>query len=152
VPDIDGATHRYMLSAPGCWALYGRLQAGGYPMSQFSVDGYAVQHPGNPGPQASQSVCGHLMNLCRVLERHGNPADGPVFLASITHRAYPWLAPPPPQYPITVVELVGVVDRERFKVIEREYAEGVWQVWRDHHAMIRRLVDDANALPSRTRS
>src|SRR5215813_7857026 len=37
VPDIEGPTHRYMLSAPGCWARYGRPQAGGYPMGHSVV-------------------------------------------------------------------------------------------------------------------
>ena len=30
VPDIDGPTHKYMLSAPGCWKLYGEILAKEY--------------------------------------------------------------------------------------------------------------------------
>ena len=115
-----------------------------------SVDGYAVQHPGVPGPQANQSVCGHLMNLCRVLERGGNPTDGPAFLAGLTHRAYPWLKPPPSVYPVTVVDLVAEVDLDRFRELERRYADGIWEAWSPHHATIRRWVADPPSLPRRT--
>jgi len=127
--------------------MYGRLQAGGYPMSQFSVDGYAVQHPGVPGPQAAQSVCGHLMNLCRVLERGGNAGASPAFLRSVTHRPYPWLTPPEAGYPLTVADLVAVSEHHRFKDVEREYAEGVWSAWAKHHETIRHWVDDPGSMP-----
>lgn len=145
---MDGPTHRYMLSAPGCWAIYGQLQADGRPKTQFSVDGYAVQHPGVPGPQASQSVCVHLMNLCRVIERGGDPAVGPRFLASLTHRRYPWLEPPDlGAYTLTVMDLAAV-EPERFAEVEREFAEGAWRAWSAHHATIRSWLDDDTTLPT----
>ena len=103
-----------MLSAPGCWELYSRLTSGRYPRTQLAVDAYAVQHPGVPGPQASQSVCVHLLNLCRVLERGGAVENGPRFLQGLTHRDYPWLTPPAPAYRVTVVDLVAASDPKAF--------------------------------------
>lgn len=80
-----------------------------------------------PGPKANQSVCGHLMNLCRVLERGGDPTAGSAFLAGLTHRAYPWLEPPASIYPVTVVDLVGEVAPDQFRELERRFAEGIWE-------------------------
>src|SRR6266540_6897279 len=62
VPDEDGPTHDYMLSAPVCWRTYGELQARfgaegvGWRTRKLAADAYAVQHPGVPGPRSSQSV------------------------------------------------------------------------------------------------
>jgi hypothetical protein len=74
VPRIDGPVHRYMTSAPGCWAKYGEVCAhhlsdpGAGHYRQWCADAYAVQHPGQPGPQAIQSVGGHLVSLLAQLE------------------------------------------------------------------------------------
>jgi hypothetical protein len=144
VPDVAGPTHRYMLSAPGCWQLSGELQ-GTRPRTQFTVDGDAVQHPGVPSPQANQSVCVHLMNLCRVLERGGDPAGAPPFLAGLTHRAYPWLEPPPPEYPITVVDLLAGTSSDR------EFAASAWEAWKPHHETIRGWLTNPSTLPAPSR-
>jgi hypothetical protein len=88
VPDERGPTHRYILSAPGCWRIYGELQgrygqAGvGWRTQKLPADACAVQHPGEPGPQSSQSVVVHLVALCRrrplaaALSGHGRVASG----------------------------------------------------------------------------
>src|SRR5450759_4052888 len=79
---VTGPIHRYMTSAPGCWARYGellgslsiqpRLQAA----RQMCVDAYAVQHPGTPSPQAIQSVAVHLLNMHEYLVL-GRPVTPP---------------------------------------------------------------------------
>ena len=75
VPNTDGPTHRYIGASPGCWQRYGQLLAREYgeyaypDEHRLTVDAYAVQHPGVPGKQSSQSVAVHLMSLCLVLER-----------------------------------------------------------------------------------
>ena len=147
VADAIGPTHRYMLSAPGCWHLYGRLLGAGYPRTQFSVDGYAVQHPGQPGPQANQSVCVHLMNLCRLLERGGEMSASTGFLRALTHRDYPWLTPPPADYEVTVVDLLGVADDGAFAAMEAAYADKAWAAWSSNHATVRRWLDEPRSLP-----
>src|SRR5437764_9967088 len=74
VPATAGPTHRYLLSAPACWAMYGELIAGLFsdpaaaPYRQLCVDAYAVQHPGEPNEQAIQSVAGHLLSLYTTIE------------------------------------------------------------------------------------
>src|SRR5678816_4348633 len=50
VPQMDGPTHRYMDSSPGCWHVYGEVLAREYGDQAFrvahrlTVDSYAVQH------------------------------------------------------------------------------------------------------------
>ena len=99
VPQMDGPTHRYMLSSPGCWHVYGQVLVRDYTdpalrdVHRLTVDSYAVQHPGQPTPQAIQSVCVHLMSLCLIVERGlatsyatrvmgaATKAEGPLLLA-----------------------------------------------------------------------
>ncbi len=147
VPDVDGPTHRYMLSAPGCWQHYAELTASPVPRTQLTVDAYAVQHPGVPTPQASQSVCLHLLDLCRILVRGGLPAEGPRFLSGLAHRTYPWLPPPPADYAVTVVDLVAVGASPAFSEIEMQFAQETWAAWAQHHGRIGRWLDDPTTLP-----
>ncbi len=75
VPDIDGPRHAYLPAIPGCWELFGRVQAEelqnyAYPPShRLVVDTYCAQHPG-PGTDRRdrQSVAFHLASLFVVLE------------------------------------------------------------------------------------
>ena len=71
--NIPGETHRYMLSSPGCWAMYNEVLEKEYSDFQyakahhFTVDAYACQHPGEPGStQASRSVWIHLSSLFMI--------------------------------------------------------------------------------------
>jgi hypothetical protein len=84
VPDRHGPVHKYMLSAPGCWAMYGSvlawcadsgLTAADPTTAQRMVDAYAVQHATNRDRRNRQSVAVHLMSLCAALE-HGSVARG----------------------------------------------------------------------------
>src|SRR5512139_2854537 len=80
VPDAEGRTHEYMLSAPGCWALFNEVAVRQYEIASFdlrrlTVDAYAVQHPGTTDRRAVQSVAVHLISLCFVLERGSTPAE-----------------------------------------------------------------------------
>src|SRR3990172_11930020 len=99
--DREGPTHRYMESSPGCWAVYGEVLAREYgdvsyaSLHRLTVDAYAVQHPGRPSPQSTQSVALHLMSLCLVLERGVEPARATAFLqvAARDKQRFVWLAP-----------------------------------------------------------
>lgn len=71
---IDGPTHEYVLSSPGCWAAYGEVLAREYSdyrptrLHRLTVDTYAVQHPGVNVPAARRSVGLHLSRLYLLLE------------------------------------------------------------------------------------
>ena len=56
LPVVEGPTHPYIGASPSCWALFGQVIAREYgapaymKAHQTTVDAYAVQHPGRPGP------------------------------------------------------------------------------------------------------
>ena len=75
VPRVSGAAHKYIGALAGGWAIYGEVLAKEYSeyrilrsAHRLTVDAYAVQHPGNPNPQAIQSVTIHLVGLYLVLQ------------------------------------------------------------------------------------
>lgn len=111
VPATDGPTHRYMLSAPACWAAYGELtavllgDAAAAPHRQWCVDAFAVQHPGEPNAQAIQSVAAHLLSLYVTLELKAPPAASHRVINRVTARKgdYRWLTPPD-KFTVTVRE------------------------------------------------
>lgn len=79
VPDTEGPTHRYLGASPGCWAVYGEILEKEYSdyrywrAHRFTVDAYAVQHPGESSPPAIQSVAVHLISLYLMLEKTRRP-------------------------------------------------------------------------------
>jgi len=148
VPRIDGPIHRYMTSAPGCWAQYGELcarnlsdpEASRY--RQMCADTYAVQHPGRPGPQAVQSVGGHLVSLYAQLELGLPLSRTAALLERGTQRKgyFTWLTPPSCEGALTVLfMLANLHDPSR---AAREWATSAWQAWSSHHPQIRAWHDD----------
>src|SRR5512143_2977770 len=117
VPDIEGPTHEYMLSAPGCWSLFNQVAVKQYEIATFdlrrlAVDAYAVQHPGTTDRRAVQSVAVHLISLYFVLERGLTPteATGKMRHALMDKSRFVWLQPPPSMGEITVADVVNVID------------------------------------------
>lgn len=139
VEKIDGAIHRYMTSAPGCWARYGDLLgvlsiAPGLQQARtMCVDAYAAQHPGTPNPQAIQSVAVHLLNLHDYLVA-GRPVGIPRF---IHHKgAFRWLKPPSFAECRTVLDVPIAGSAEAITPAARAWAESVWAAWAAHHAQV----------------
>jgi len=147
VADIEGPMHAYMLSAPGCWQLYGEVLASEFsdpaqwPVHQLSVDSYAVQHPSNPDRRNCQSVAVHLISLCLLLER-GVPAERAPQLRAAhiqRHRAsgFAPLKPSPPHGAVTVADVAGApTPAEHIERVHR-WANSAWQSWTTHHDQIR---------------
>ncbi|MFI4971928.1 MAG: DUF5946 family protein [Hyphomicrobiales bacterium] len=147
VPRVEGPVHRYMTSAPGCWAMHGEISArllsdrGAIGFRQLCVDAYAVQHPGTPNPQAIQSVAGHLMSLHAQLERGLPSASAPALLQRATQpkAQYHWLEPPSFEGRRTIGHmLANTGDPGR---AAREWASDAWQAWAAHHAQVRVWYD-----------
>jgi hypothetical protein len=144
VPDIDGDTHSYMLSTPGCWAVYGELLARSYadfafpPEHRFIVDAYAVQHPGEKNNQAIHSVALHLIRLHAIFDlgRDIKFANS-IMLNSTQHKdAYTWLEPPKFMGDITVVEVGNAKTVEEFQILARDWSFCAWMAWQRHHPII----------------
>lgn len=141
---IEGPTHEYMLSSPGCWAAFTELAAREFgdpaygALHRHVVDAYAVQHPGHGDRRARQSVAVHLIGLCHWLE-HGLTAAA---LTPITQRLtgepreWPFLAPPK-AYTVTAVDVLAATSRSAHVSLVRAWAESVWGAWSTHHELVR---------------
>lgn len=144
-PDIDGPTHRYMESSPGCWAAYGDVLVREYgnpdlfDIHRLTVDAYAVQHPGNPSPQSIKSVGYHLLRLYLLLEcgLDMELANETMIAISKTKDQFFWLTPPDSLGTVTVADVTKVVSVSRHKQLVRSWATSVWLAWSPHHPTVR---------------
>jgi hypothetical protein len=144
-PDVDGSTHEYMQSTPGCWSAFGRVLAREYEdqrlfdVHRLTVDSYAVQHPGIPSRQSIQSVGVHLVRLCLFLERELSPSKAnDAMLAAAKHKArYHWLEPPASLGAITVADVEAAANLDDHIASVRDWAAQMWKVWTPHHATVR---------------
>ena len=149
VPDIEGPSHRYMLGSPGCWEAYTSLLGGALagvvlpsPRGSLTVDAYAVQHPGVPNPQATQSVWVHLIALCLTLEG-GWPPDQLVRVRRFgadSATGWAWLQPPTSMGPVTAIDVTAASPPDVADAV-RAWVDGAWAAWTDHHATVRRTAD-----------
>ena len=143
VPKVDGPVHRYMTSAPGCWVLWGTVNArilsdeGAIEHRQFCVDAYAVQHPGGDKPQAIQSVVGHLTSLYVRLELKGSLSDASRAMEAVIRRKGRFHRLDPPSFAgaRTVADVAQQLDR--LPEAARAWAADAWHAWHAHHAQIR---------------
>lgn len=59
--NLEGEYHKYMLSSPGCWAMFCDIMAKEFSdeqywkAHQFTVDAYALQHVGKKEEKSAQS-------------------------------------------------------------------------------------------------
>lgn len=147
LPGVDGPTHRYIGASAGCWALFSALFNGGQPpmvpapTNTLLVDAYAVQHPGQPSPQAVQSVAVHLITLYGVLVQD-LAVDKVLWVRqrvlrpgkSGKHERFEWLPPPDLLTTMTVVDIVnGATPADRTE-LAAQYVDTVWEQWQQKHA------------------
>lgn len=141
---MNGPVHRYMESSPACWARYGELLARGYAdfrymaAHQLAVDAYAVQHPGRPSPQSTQSVGVHLVSLCAVLEQGLPVAQAAALLKRCADTGgFEWLPPPAERGALTVLHPLAAPTPETHAQRVREWAHACWSAWSPHHDRVR---------------
>lgn len=145
VDDIEGPTHRYMESSPGCWAAYGQILAREYSDVTFAknhrltVDAYAIQHPGQPSPQSIQSVCLHLVSLQLVLERNVDQSTATGILPRLAARKdmFNWLEPPDTLGEFTVTNVLAATSAMEHREAVVDWAKSVWRAWETHHHAVR---------------
>ena len=158
VPAVDAPMHRYMTGSPGCWLIYGEVIAHEYSdvrygrWHQFTVDAYAVQHPGGRERVARQSVAIHLMSLCAILERGAPIGDAPRRLHGWAdqRRDFAWLAPPTSVGAITVADVHAALagDADHYGATLRNWAKAAWGAWRPHHEQVRAWLGPASGIPA----
>jgi hypothetical protein len=149
-PHLRGPTHRYMESSPGCWAAYGDVMARAYQdpthaeYYRFSVDAYAVQHPGQPSLQSIQSVGVHLVRLYLLLDRGLGMAraNNAILGATAIKHTFHWLQPPPSMGRVTVADVAPVAALPEFREAVATWARSAWEAWSPHHATIARWAAD----------
>jgi hypothetical protein len=146
----DGAVHAYVPSSPGCWALFGEVQADemtrfGYPTThRMVVDAYLAQHPGDGSDRRDrQSVFLHLIGLCAVLERgsDSNRATDVLRRALEGRPDFPVLQRSKGPGALTITSMVGATDLADYEARARRFATAVWDSWRDQQPVIRAFLD-----------
>jgi Family of unknown function (DUF5946) len=149
VADVSGPVHKYGPSAPGCWQLFGQLQADealrfGYPPThRVVVDAYMAQHPGDSHDRRDrQSVFVHLVGLYAVLELNSQPAQATNALRRVLQRRHDFPALTRDDGPgeLTIVHLVGARDLADYDHRALNWGRGVWRAWAPHYAVIRGAV------------
>ncbi len=147
-PDTEGPTHRYLESSPGCWAAYCEVLALEYSNPAyaadhcFTVDAYAVQHPGRPSPQTIQSEALHLIRLCLTLQEGCtcSRAIAGMKAAARNKAKFYWLEPPPSRGGVTVLGVRGAASADEHGKLVRRWAEASWAAWSEHHGVIRQWL------------
>jgi hypothetical protein len=152
VPDVDGPVHAYVPSTPGCWQLFGKVQADealrfGYPPAhRVVVDAYMAQHPGDGHDRRDrQSVFVHLAGLCAVLELGLAPGQATDVLRRVLrdHADFPVLERDHGPGEVTILHLVKARDLNDYDGRARAWASAVWASWSQHQAQIRNAVTAA---------
>jgi Family of unknown function (DUF5946) len=155
LPELDAPTPANVGASPACWALYGRLLVYEYSqvrsprVHRFTVDTYAVQHPGAPQHGPICSVGLHLIGLCLMLERGASARQTTEQLAQMLEDPPPfrWLEPPAPNATITVSDVIAArTPGEQTQLVER-WATRTWDAWAPHHAAVHGWIDGSISRP-----
>ncbi|MEH3159364.1 MAG: DUF5946 family protein [Sphingomonas taxi] len=144
-----GATHPYFGASPSCWALYGEVLAREYgdpammAVHRFTVDAYAVQHPGIPERRSTQSVWVHLASLYLTLERGLSHGFARKVIGILANEAedFVWLDPPADLGSVTIVDVAAADTPTAHIAAVQAWAGAAWTAWQPHHATIAALSD-----------
>lgn len=149
-PAVDGPTHPYMLSSPGCGAAYGEVLAREYAdfagferVHRLTVDAYAVQHAHGPAPENTRSVGFHLCRLCLLLERNldASRANAAMIAIAASKLRFVRLPVPASLGGVTVADVLAAASPEEHRAAVRRWASSAWAAWAPSHAIVRGWVD-----------
>jgi len=157
----DGPTHKYLVSSPGCWNVYGEVLAREYQDYRFfkyhdvTVDAYALQHPGEKSKQTINSANIHLASLyaffslghdASALSRIKQLIAGKKLGDKLGKKhvkkhvkklgnmpPLKWLDPPEDLTGITVASLLSVNNPGEYHAKLIEWAYFVFRKWEAHH-------------------
>lgn len=156
LPETEGPTHRYLESSPACWSAYSEVLAREYGdprlfqgVHRYTVDAYAVQHPGRSSAQSIQSVAVHLMSLCALIENGCSSERATKLIGEAVKikGGFTWLQPPPSMGPLTVVDVLRAKDASGHERMAREWAASAWGAWSAHHATVRSWCSSVQLNP-----
>lgn len=113
---------------------------------RLTVDAYALQHP-DKYMRSGKSFAAHLTGMRAALEDEDAPA--------LNRLVQKWLSTnpridKPARIPerrgsLTVMYVRAAADADEHVKRVREWARDVWGAWADHHALARRLIDEATS-------
>lgn len=147
--NIEGEIHPYMLSSPGCWAMFTEVMVREYQdieyarAHHFSVDSYACQHPGDSkSGKAIRSVAIHMASLYMILEEKMSFSEAVNFKSGFAQfnkqkNLIIRLNPPENLGQITVFDVWNLENGSHHFETCHQWAQSVWQAWKDHHETIR---------------
>lgn len=150
--DLDGECHPYMLSSPGCWAMYCEVLEKEYSDlkywsgHQFTVDAYACQHVGKKEDQrAVNSVNIHLAALYAIFKEGMSLSEAPNLRSRFSQyykgkNLLVWLEPPESFGDLTIFELWNNEDPGFHYSLGEKWAKSVWESWSHQHQRISFLV------------
>lgn len=137
---IDGPTHDYMLSTPGCWAAFGRVLTREYEdaalfgaIHRLTVDAYALQHPGKlEDKRAVQSVWVHYAALHVALKGDVPYARIPTIMQRLAGKTFPSLPRGPDRFTVTHASVLDWPLSEH-KPRVRAWARSAYVAWEALH-------------------
>ena len=134
--DVEGVTHKYMLSSPGCWAQYGELLVREYQSPalfaaahRFSVDAYALQHPGIADDRrAYQSVHLHYCSLHLIFSYGRSHAEATRAMQKLAQVEFEPLPERVEAFDITVADLAAADEADHARTAKR-WAKAAYEAW-----------------------
>lgn len=152
--NIQGETHKYMLSSPGCYAMFCEVLEKEYSDWRYAkahhltVDSYACQHPGSLGnSKAINSVGIHLVSLFMLLEREMDLVQAAQLKMGFSqynkqHQIVVALTPPEDLGSITIYDIWCENRAEPHFEKVRSWAQSVWFSWERHQKTIGQWADE----------
>ncbi len=133
----DRPIHAYMLSTPGCWAAFGEVLAREYAdpalfsrSHRWTVDSYAVQHPGlATDRRAVQSVRLHYAALYLNLEEGRQHIDLPALQTLLAGQSVEPLPTMPARFAVTHEALLAA-NLGAHVGLAGDWAEASFEAWR----------------------
>lgn len=152
---IDGPTHDYILSSPGCWDVYTKVLEREYSDPEYmkshrlTVDAYSCQHAGNDTKQSNQSVNVHLLGLYLAIELKMEFSVIPLHMKTIIEKyknSFPRLKKPDFAGTLNVTDVIKAANAKEHTRLVQKWALEVWRAWKDEHEVVKNYARELNLL------
>ncbi|MEM9339599.1 MAG: DUF5946 family protein [Bacteroidota bacterium] len=146
--NFEGDGHAYMLAAAGCYEMFNEVLEKEYSdfryarAHHYTVDAYAVQHPGEPtNSKAVNSVGIHLISLYFLLKR-GLPLEKAALVKmefaafNKSRKMVEPLTKPDAFEGLTIYDVWNNDDPAKHVELCQTWAEDAWEAWSAHHEVV----------------
>ena len=146
--NIEGDCHEYMLASPGCYEMFNEVlnkEYSGYKYFKahhYTVDSYAVQHPGDISNQkAINSVGIHLVSLYFLFEKKYDITKSAQVKMEFAQFNKENTVIQPIERPekfkgLTVFDIWDNEDPDKHFELCKKWAEDSWKSWGNYHETI----------------